>query len=290
MAALMEMIQSLDALPSLPGPLLRVSAMLSSGEADPDELRDIVANDEALTMAILKAANSALYGAPGRVFNLRESIVRLGSKTLMKIVMQQQASDLFAGGGEAFGLRRGALWRGALGGAVAAERLAERHGLSDTELCYLCALLRDVGKLVLDVQFGTDYISQVRQHATPEISFVEAERQTFEFDHAVIGAELARHWGLPERICDAIRYHHDPPGSAPSHDVLFDVVHAADLVAMWAGLAIGDDGLQYALAPHVRVNLGLCPRDAESDIAATWARVMDLEEAMHSTDTPRRSA
>ena len=35
------------------------------------------------------------------------------------------------------------------------------------------------------------------------------EDKKFSADHCVVGYLVARHWNLPEFICDAIRYHHE---------------------------------------------------------------------------------
>ena len=198
----------------------------------------------------------------------------------MKIVLEQQASALFASAGSAYGLRRGAMWRGALGGALAADEIARTHDFADKDLCFLCGLVRDVGKLVMDTHFGSEYLSVISKHVRPELTFVECEQAAFGFDHAQIGAELAGRWGLPERICKTIQFHHEPPVEEPDHDFLIDIVHAADIICLWAGLALGHDGLQYRLAPHVRDGLGLDRREVELDISLTWCRLHEIEESM----------
>lgn len=40
-------------------------------------------------------------------------------------------------------------------------------------------------------------------------AFTEVERAAHRTDHATIGALVARSWGLPRPVCDAIRLHHD---------------------------------------------------------------------------------
>ena len=277
-----QILDQIDRLPALPSSVVRVTDMLTSGATDLGEIEQIVRHDEALSMAILRQANSARYGRPGRMFDLKQSIVRLGGKVLMKIVLEQQASAMFVRAGAAYGLRRGALWRGALGGALAADQIARTHDFADKDLCFLCGLLRDVGKLVMDMHFGSEYLSLISKHMRPEHTFVECERAAFGFDHAQIGGELAGRWGLPERICKTIRFHHEPPAEAPEHDLLVDIVHAADIICLWAGLAIGYDGLQYKLAPHVREGLGLDRREAELDVSLTWCRLREIEESMEN--------
>ena len=64
------------------------------------------------------------------------------------------------------------------------------------------------------------------------------------------------------------------------HDSLFDIVHAADVICLWTGLATGCDGLQYQLADHVRTGI-LRRRDrAEGYMAEMWLSLRELEVAL----------
>lgn len=280
MAGIDKIIQDVEQLPALPSSVAKVTAMLSDGVADMDGIQQVIRHDEALCTAVLRMANSAMYGIPGRTFELRDSLVRLGGKTLMKLVLEQKLSHIYDGAGSAYGLRRGALWRGALGGALAAELVATSHGFEQSELAFLCGLVRDIGKLAMDSHFGSAYADIMDHHDDPDRNYLECERDAFGADHAEVGAALAELWRLPERVVDAIRYHHQPPAEEALHDDLFDLVHAGDVICLWAGLAIGHDGLQYSLAPHVRGRFIVDRKAAECEVAETWMRLTSLEEAL----------
>lgn len=274
-----------------PSPVIiaRLTAMISTGEYDTAEVQRFVLTDESLSVAVLRTANSAAFGVPGRVFDLREGIVRLGSDTLRHIVMQQESRRLLADAGSAYGLRRQDLWRGAVGGAISAELLAESRGSCEPGVAYVGGLLRDIGKLAVDVALGPHAFRDPDPEATPQRGFTERERLRLGVDHAQLGAALGERWGLPDRICNTIRAHHAPP--APGEDgadPLTDIVHAADFVAMWAGLGVGDDGLEYNLAEHVRASLGFGRSTAEHEVAETMSRFRDLEDSI--TGRPQRGA
>ncbi len=290
MANMNDILSGLDGLAALPQTVLRITSMLSGGKASASELEQAARHDEALTMTILRWANSAAYARAGSEFTLRESIARLGNSTMLKIVLEQKTSAMFASAGTAYGLQRGALWRSAIGGAITAEALARRANVDSPDLAFLCALLRDVGKLAFDAFFGPEYLGLVERHFRPDRTFVDAERAAFGFDHAELGAELAARWRLPERIAECIRFHHNPPAAAPAHDVIFDIVHAADIIGLWAGLAIGCDGMQYKLAEHVRVGLDLSRPVAEDLIANTWDKLRQTESIMDQPAPLRASA
>jgi len=290
MANMNDILSALDGLAALPQTVLRITSMLSGGKASAAELEQAARNDEALTLTIMRWANSAAFGRPGCSFTLRQSIARLGNSTLLKIVLEQKTSAMFAGAGAAYGLQRGALWRSAVGGAITAEALARRANFDSPDLAFLCALLRDIGKLAFDAYYGPEYLGLVERHVRPDRTFVDAERAAFGFDHAMLGAELAARWQLPERIAECITFHHNPPAVAPAQDVLFDIVHAADIIGLWAGLAIGCDGMQYKLAEHVRVGLDLSRPAVEELIACTWNKLRQTESIMDQTVPQRASA
>jgi HD-like signal output (HDOD) protein len=50
----------------------------------------------------------------------------------------------------------------------------------------------------------------------------EAEAKILEMSHCEMGAELARHWDLPEPIITVLRYHHAPkdPHAEPVHPLI----------------------------------------------------------------------
>lgn len=283
MVSMNDILKDVQSLPALPGTALRIIMMLSGSDVDLDEVKEIVRLDEAITIVVLRNANSVAYGIPGKTFSLEESIVRLGTKRLLKIALEQQVSRVMSGAGVSYGLRRGSLWRGSLGGALAAEELAEEIKYGDVELCFVCALLRDIGKLAFDAYFGPDRILECAWNMKPGMSFLETERELLGVDHAELGGALAEHWDLPERIANAIRFHHDPPPDDQGHDELYDVVHAGDVMALWMGLAIGHDGMQYHLADHVKHGILGSREHAEQIMMNTWSRLNELEADMNET-------
>lgn len=275
----MNDILVIENLPAMPTTMARLMPLLLDPASEWSEIEKVVRQDEALTVAVLRLANSVRFGAPGRQFDLRSSMSRLGRETLWRRALEQQVSGVLAGAVAAMGLRRGEMWRSALGGAIAAEALAIEHRTGDASLAFTCGLLRDIGMLALDAKFGEGYFAMVTAHGHEGGSFVEAEHEALGFDHAQVGAALARRWRLPERVARAIERHHEPPPPGARHDMLFDIVHAADTISRWAGLGVGLDGMDYRLAEHVRTQLKLDRRSAEREIVLVWEKLREAEES-----------
>ena len=110
MVSVNDILQNVQSLPALPGTALRIIMMLSGSDVDLDEVKEIIRLDEAITIVVLRNANSVAYGIPGKTFSLEESLVRLGTKRLLKIALEQQVSRVMSGAGVSYGLRRGSLW------------------------------------------------------------------------------------------------------------------------------------------------------------------------------------
>ncbi|MBK7405972.1 MAG: HDOD domain-containing protein [Phycisphaerales bacterium] len=291
MVSVNDILKAGDRLAAMPTTVMRVSAMIAAGKADGREIERILKSDDVLAAAVLRRANSVAYGGAARTFDLRESIVRLGSRNLMHVIMEQKSAEALGSGGSAFGLRRGALWRSAVGGAVGAELIARRAAPELAELAYVAGLLRDIGKVAIEAFFGDDYIRLLAPHSSADRTFVQCERAALGFDHAEVGAAMVVAWGLPDLLCNAVRRHHEPPPpDQPGHDMLADIVHAADAVCLWAGLAVGHDGLAYTVAPHVRQRLGLTRHEAEIEIAQVWTAVREIEQSLNAPAVQEKSA
>lgn len=285
MASVKDFLDKCPEPPPAPAAALRAIAVIQSGDFDMSELEQIIRADEALSARILSLVNSVAYNTTNRTFDLSESLVRLGSRQVAKLILEQSTRCLFTGAEASYGVRREQLWRGAVGGAIAAELIAQRDGKVDPALAYVCALLRDIGKLVIEVACGEEAATKMMA-ASDSTCHLDRERTAFGIDHAELGAGLAESWNLPAPIPDAIRFHHEPPPPGDErHNDLFDVVHAADIISLWAGLAIGVDGLEYRLARHVQEGLHLNVQEAEAEIVETWSRINEIEGVLAGTTT-----
>ena len=88
---------------------------------------------------------------------------------------------------------------------IADERISVCNIFPDQ--AYLAGIFHDCGVPLLMQRFPT-YCAEMKL-GTPGtwIDLAEEDRK-FNADHCVVGYLIARHWHLPEFICDAIRYHH----------------------------------------------------------------------------------
>ncbi len=257
------LVAHIEGLPAMPAAAMRLLSAIGR-DLDFTQIDHIVRSDEAIAARVLRIANSVVYNPRGGTVMLPDAVRRLGTRALVRIAMETEIGGLLAEGGRAYGMRRGDLSEAAVGGAIAAGLIAKRVS-ADEGLCFAGALLRDVGKIVIDSLAGPAALDALADRSEG-LPFLECEHAQFGADHAELGAALAQQWKLPDSMARLIRLHHTPPQDPP--DLACDVVHAADWVARFAGLGLGADGMMYPFDSGARVRLGLTRADLEPLVIA----------------------
>jgi len=252
-----QLIKEADKLPPIPQAALKALALIRSPESSASTLASVIGMDQVLTTHLLRWANSAYYGMESRIATVQQAIVVLGLEAVQELIMNYSLSDHLNKSLPGYELQHGDLWRHALGTAIGAKLISKRLHLKIDEESYFAGLLCDIGKLVFEKLLRDPDINRAEwdQH-----SFLELERANFGIDHAMLGAEIARRWQLPESLVTAIAYHHEPQATE-KYPLLVATVHVADVSMMMLGVGIGIDGLRYPLDEKALTSLGMTWED-----------------------------
>jgi len=114
--------------------------------------------------------------------------------------------DLLKGDIEAAVLDR--FWnRASIVAQVASQAARKLRGIAP-DLVYTYALFHDAAVPVMMCRFK-DYGAMLEQVEKSGASLVAEEDARYRCTHAVVGAMLARNWGLSASISSAVRFHHD---------------------------------------------------------------------------------
>lgn len=192
-------------IPPRPQVLADLSCELSSEDPDFRRVVASVAKDVALTAAVLKLANSPAYGLRTKPETLAQALNMLGLKQLCTMVTSLVVRRALRTDGPQ--LTR--FWDVSSKRAWAISTLARGlHGVQ-ADVAQTFGLFCDVGIPLLMQRF--DGYGRVLAAANAETvrSFTEVEQSELHTDHALIGALMARSWGVSQTVCLAIRLHHD---------------------------------------------------------------------------------
>jgi HD-like signal output (HDOD) protein len=193
------------AIPPRPALLAEVQSEMDADDPDPGRIAQLIGRDVALTAGVLRNVNSPFYALSRRADSPAEAIALLGLRQVGVLVTGFALRQAMTG--ERAQLTR--FWDVSGKRSYALSRLAQglRGVAPDTAQSF--GLFCDVGIPLLMQRFG-DYGATLKvANATESRGFTEVEQGAHQTDHALVGALMARAWGLPRIVCDAIRLHHD---------------------------------------------------------------------------------
>ncbi|MGE0143502.1 MAG: HDOD domain-containing protein [Planctomycetota bacterium] len=267
----------IENMPPLPAVTTQVLGLVQDPDYSIDDLVGLVRTDPTLTARLLKLANSSLLSSVQGISNVREALGRLGTRTVMRVVIASCTNHYFRSRGAVPQiLDPNAIWRHALSCGVACELLAVRLGRSDAGSAFTAGVLHDIGKVAL-----SQYVEEGPANADAEQgeSLIAFERRVFGFDHATAAGFVLSRWPVPSDVRRAIVQHHDPA------KILIDppltaMVHVADLMVLRAGVGTPADGLELEFLPEALTILGIDTTLADSMAPRFLTELAQLEEML----------
>lgn len=250
-------------LPTFSAAALEVMKMADGANTRAQDIAKVVSQDQAMSVRVLRLANSAFYGMSRKVSSLPEAVVVLGMRTVKNLAMVAATYPWMSKPLKGYDLGPMQMWQHSFGTALAAQILASKSRKCDDQLAFTAGLLHDVGKVALSIWIG-EKLKAILYYAEREgITFDEAERKILGYDHTEVGEHLGKNWNLPDEVLAGIRYHHTPSLCEPYHGVV-DCVHLGSAMAMSMGLGVGGDGLLYKFDDGCYLRLGFSPEQMDS--------------------------
>ncbi len=280
MSTVESIIEAIDHLKPVSDVAGKVMALLDDPDCGMSDLSDIIRHEPALTSNLLKLANSSYFGLPGKIHDAKQAVVYLGMTQVVDLVLLVCCAERFNGSHGGYGLNKGELWKSAVSAAILAKDLADIKGCKQTSLFFTGALLRDIGKVVLD-QHVKSAIEPILNRVTRQsMTFREAERQVLGFDHCQVGALVAKNWHFPTALQCIIRYSHTPL-EATGCFLEAAIVYMADAICRKMEIGLGADDPSYPEDDRVSRSVGLQPSQIQGVIDG-FGRKMDRVNALFS--------
>ncbi|MEW6667452.1 MAG: HDOD domain-containing protein [Thermodesulfobacteriota bacterium] len=276
-----KIIRDINHLKPMPQVANKVMAIARNPKSSMNQLAEVITYDHVLTANLLKTCNSSYFGLPRKVDSVQQAIAYLGMNQVVDLVLLNGGAENLRKRQDGYDLDEGDLWRYSVSSALIARELAAKKGLGDNNLLFTAALLKDIGKVVLN-QYVADSFQKisllVSQH---EFSFREAEKAVIGIDHAELGGKVAEKWGFSPQMVDLIRNHHLPEETA-RYSTEAHIVYLADMLCMMMGIGVGSDGLAYRFRRDVVEGLGFSDRDFQDVMAGFGDKLRQVEELVNT--------
>ena len=281
MSQVQQLLDGITELAPMPRVASQVLTLVQDPKASMAGLAELVLFDPSLTATVLKTCNAAHFGLPRRVDSVHDAISLLGLDKIVDIVLLKSSVANLSRQQAGYGLHEGELWKQAVASALIAKALAGKTNGACKHLVFTAALLKDIGKVILD-RFVAGSIQQINHLVVDSgYSFREAEKKVIGVDHAELSGLVARRWRFSDRLVAIIANHHlaDP---AARKDQATAIVYLADTVCMMIGIGGGVDGLAYRFYDGVLTQMNIRDVDLQEIIADFGAGMGQVEQLLQA--------
>ena len=279
MSAIQELIKEIKNLKPIPAVINQILEIVDQPDSSIAHIANIIQYDPAVTASVLRTCNSAFFGLKAPAESIKDAVSLLGIDQILEIVLMKSGAKVLSGKQEGYGLHEGAMWKYSVSSALVAKQIAQKLSLKNKNMIFTAALLKDIGKTVLD-RFVMNSFEKISALVVNEnLSFREAEKQIIGVDHTELGGMIAKMWKFSPKMVKIIRHHHLTDVSMVK-DKEITVVYLADCICMMIGIGVGSDGLAYRFNDQAMIELGIEADDISKIIARFALNMQKVEDLL----------
>ena len=233
-------------LPACPQTLVKLSLLMADDDASIDQMASLIETDMALSAAVVRTVNSALFGLLKRVESVHDGIRYLG--------MAQVAGLTYE-----IGLRGAfppspllqTIWDRAGVRGLAMGRIARQLDV-DPWQAHTAGLFAETGRAVL-YAYDRQRYQTLDTEQSDEALLCAAEIEAFGVSHSALGAALCQSWGLSRDVADSVRArpntHSQWTQERPAVQKLLTIGAAVDALLLDPTRAVDPDSVWKELEP-----------------------------------------
>ena len=213
---LLTRLRSGYALPALSPIALKLVELASNDTSSAKDLAKLIERDPALTVRLLKLANSAFFRTSNPISSLAQAVVRIGLQRLRIMALSISLRDTFPFS------RRGVLdfkefWRISLYRALIAKSLAEHTKVQNPDEAFVAGFITEIGLLIFFDLFIKGKAVKAHLKLEPLEDLLRWETDKYGVNHRQIGEAALTYWKFPEPIILCQTAYKNPSGSRDLH-------------------------------------------------------------------------
>lgn len=195
-------------IPSPPPLLEELQRLLDDPDSEMEDIAKVVQSDAGMTARLFRTLSKPAYGLRKPPETVSQAVSLVGLNTVAELTRGLSLEAAIYGESKFYPW----FWERANEIAAYARAVAwKQRSVCNIfpEHAQLAALFMDCGVPIL--------IQHIEKYEYPFMTGsgyvwpnIMAEDTNFDTDHAVVGYLAARHWKMPDYVCQAVRWHHDP--------------------------------------------------------------------------------
>lgn len=274
-------LASIGDIATLPEVTIKIIHLVEDPKSTARDLHEVIKNDPALSVKVLKVVNSAFYGLPGQVASVDRAIILLGLSAVKNIAIAASIARLFKGKRVSEQFSAADLWRHSVAVAVAARALGKLspNPVMLDEL-FVAGLIHDVGTLVERQAYPDEFAEVIARGTQSGPEFLECEREIIGADHQAFGVGLTTKWKFPRHLRAAVGFHHNPEAVSVELKNMAAIIRIADVVACQEKLGFYLTAQNEEINPALLELLGLAPEQVEQVREALTTQLTEAEATL----------
>jgi len=216
-------------LPQFPEHVMELQKKLKEADVDIKQISILISRDPGLTAEILRFSNSALYSLPKKLSSLLEAIKIIGLRGLNNIVFTYETQKIL---GSKYDIKKmQEIWDHSYKVAFFAFYFGKKNlPREDLEDIYIGGILHDLGKILTfsinpEVMEKMNFVCQEKG-----ISLRIIEEIVSGYNHALIGALMAKKWNFPDKLVSVIEHHLNPFGGDEKYRNFIFCIYLANIM------------------------------------------------------------
>jgi putative nucleotidyltransferase with HDIG domain len=248
---LQQIIGNIRNLPTPPIVFEQIQKVINNPDTSVNDVAQILSEDPAMSVKVLKLTNSAFYGLARKVDSVNHAVMVIGLEAVKNLVLSASVLGMFKSNA-ATKQYHADFWRHSLTTALTARMVArEFQGGKklNPDPAFSAGLIHDIGKMIICSFLPKDH-EEIQKYLEehPDVTDLQAETIVLGFNHAQLGRQLAITWKLPERLGDTIGYHHSPDMENASDDFAY-LTNFSNYIAHISSVAEKGDESKHRLSP-----------------------------------------
>jgi HD-like signal output (HDOD) protein len=210
------------ALPTIPKVVQEVIESFNNDKVSVEDISKKLAADQVLSAKILRLANSSYYHVSRSIGTVDDAVLMLGFMTVRTLVV----STGLTGGFKAvagFDLKK--FWVYSMHTAVIAKWLAKTKK-TNSDFAFTVGMMHAIGQLVMHAAMPEKMLEIDKIAGALDARRFDVETNSFGYNFADVGAELASRWKFPNEFAISIRQFPHPLAQEKM-DQMAGIIHIA---------------------------------------------------------------
>lgn len=205
-----RIMEHADSLQAMSPAARQVISMTGSSGASVEAIASMIKQDQALSVRVLKLANSSLFTRGQRVENISKAVSRVGLGAIRTAVMSMGVMDRFSGVKVVGEATADQFWEHSIACGLIASRLSPLAGLGgeQAEQLFTAGLLHDVGRMLYAGILGDTYHGVIDTAHSLQLPIESVESRMLLINHADLTDKLLRQWKFAMELINPIALHH----------------------------------------------------------------------------------